>query len=308
MSDPDRSDPNGYGARRESDVIGVSFAVVSVPTFGLAAPPAQNSAPARKAKLTKQAAGVTEASVRAHLEFLAGDALNGRGTGTRDEWIAAAYIGAQLRQWGLEPLGDDGGFVQDVQIERSELSTPPVLTFAEHRLTHGKEATVLRRRVNLGAPPEVSAGAGGHQRSGVVVARHSDRRPRRRDGGCRDRHKPRERQARTRRLSGQPPGTRPLMLQRIVGVPGARPLRSTESVRRDGGAPPRRTSVALEADVPSLPTSLTLERDRTSDRQRSAVGVMKSFLLSAHLDHLGARTPANEHQRAPTGRHHLQRG
>ena len=35
---------------------------------------------------------ITETSVRAHMGFLASDALNGRGSGTRDEWIAATYI------------------------------------------------------------------------------------------------------------------------------------------------------------------------------------------------------------------------
>jgi hypothetical protein len=42
------------------------------------------------------------------MEFLAGDALNGRGSGTRDEWIAVTYAAAQMRRLGLEPLGDDG--------------------------------------------------------------------------------------------------------------------------------------------------------------------------------------------------------
>ena len=46
------------------------------------------------------------------MAFLASDALNGRGSGTRDEWIAAAYLGSQMHGWGLEPLGDAGGFVQ----------------------------------------------------------------------------------------------------------------------------------------------------------------------------------------------------
>jgi hypothetical protein len=57
---------------------------------------------------------VSEASVRAHMEFLAGDALNGRGSGTRDEWIAATYAAAHMRRLGLEPLGDDGGYVQAI--------------------------------------------------------------------------------------------------------------------------------------------------------------------------------------------------
>jgi hypothetical protein len=56
----------------------------------------------------------SEASIRAHMEFLAGDALNGRGSSTRDEWIAVEYAAAQMRQLGLEPLGDAGGYVQTI--------------------------------------------------------------------------------------------------------------------------------------------------------------------------------------------------
>jgi hypothetical protein len=78
------------------------------------------------------------------MEFLAGDALNGRASGSRDEWIAAAYIASQLRRWGVEPLGDDGGYVQDVLMERFEVAAPPVLTFGDRRLTHGKEMVVSR--------------------------------------------------------------------------------------------------------------------------------------------------------------------
>ena len=46
-------------------------------------------------------ARAAEQSVRAHMEFLASDALNGRGSGTRDEWIAVTYMAAQLRMLGL---------------------------------------------------------------------------------------------------------------------------------------------------------------------------------------------------------------
>ena len=73
------------------------------------------------------------------MEFLAGDALNGRGSGTRDEWIAASYVASQMRRLGLEPLGDDGGYVQKVTTERAELTSAPVLTIGGRRFTHGKE-------------------------------------------------------------------------------------------------------------------------------------------------------------------------
>ena len=85
---------------------------------------------------------ITAPSVRAHEEFLASDAMNGRGSGTRDEWIAATYIASQLRRWGVEPLGDAGGYVQDVEMARTQVTVPPVLTAGSLRLTHGKEMIV----------------------------------------------------------------------------------------------------------------------------------------------------------------------
>jgi hypothetical protein len=61
---------------------------------------------------------ISETSVRGHMGFLASDALNGRGSGTRDEWITAKYIASQLRQWGIEPLGDAGDYVQTIDTSR----------------------------------------------------------------------------------------------------------------------------------------------------------------------------------------------
>src|SRR6187397_943282 len=74
---------------------------------------------------------ITEASIRGHMEFLAGDALNGRGSGTRDEWLAAAYIASNLTRWNIEPLGDDGGHVQVVRVNTNEAATPPTLSAAD---------------------------------------------------------------------------------------------------------------------------------------------------------------------------------
>lgn len=82
---------------------------------------------------------ITEASLRAHLEFLASDALNGRASNSRDEWIAASYVASQFRLWNLEPMGDDGGYVQAAEILREQMSGPAVLTAGPARFTHGKE-------------------------------------------------------------------------------------------------------------------------------------------------------------------------
>jgi hypothetical protein len=51
-------------------------------------------------------APIKEQNLRAELGFLASDAMQGRGSGTGYERIAAEYIGSQFRQFGLEPGGD----------------------------------------------------------------------------------------------------------------------------------------------------------------------------------------------------------
>jgi hypothetical protein len=76
------------------------------------------------------------------MTFLASDAMKGRGSGTEDEWRAATYIGSQLLRWGIEPLGDAGGFVQEVATGRSLVVAPPVLTIKDVKLTHGREMLV----------------------------------------------------------------------------------------------------------------------------------------------------------------------
>ena len=49
-------------------------------------------------------------SLRGHLSFLSSDLLEGRGTPSRGQDLAAEYIAAQFRRAGLEPAGDDGYF------------------------------------------------------------------------------------------------------------------------------------------------------------------------------------------------------
>src|SRR5262245_48862963 len=98
-------------------------------------------------------APIVERSVRSQMRFLASDALNGRGSGTRDEWIAVAYAASQMQQWGLEPLGDAGGFVQQIEIERTETTAAPVLSYDRGRVTHG-----TGMRVQLLSAAHVSGG------------------------------------------------------------------------------------------------------------------------------------------------------
>lgn len=66
-------------------------------------------------------------AMRAHVNFLASDALEGRETGTRGYDVAAAYVAAQFEAVGAEPAGDDGTYFHRV----------PMRTF----LVDGQEST-----------------------------------------------------------------------------------------------------------------------------------------------------------------------
>lgn len=59
-------------------------------------------------------------NIRAHLEFLADDLLEGREAGTRGYDIAAGYVASAYKQIGLQPAGKNGYF-QQVPLRRSML-------------------------------------------------------------------------------------------------------------------------------------------------------------------------------------------
>ena len=55
--------------------------------------------------------------IHAEMDFLASDALQGRGSGTHDELVAAVYLASELRRMGITPMGDSGGYIQNVSGE-----------------------------------------------------------------------------------------------------------------------------------------------------------------------------------------------
>jgi hypothetical protein len=91
------------------------------------------SAQGRRVRPASAAGQIRERDIRAELGFLAGDALQGRGSGTNNERLAAEYIGSQFRQFGLEPGGDADAagnkeFVQRAVLESTRFTAPPSLT------------------------------------------------------------------------------------------------------------------------------------------------------------------------------------
>lgn len=96
---------------------------------------------------------VNERDVRAEMQFLAGDAMQGRASGSAFERIAAEYIGSQFMQFGLEPAGENGWdgkptFVRTIELpERRPLSSLTV-TGAGSPLELGRDFAVM----SVGAP------------------------------------------------------------------------------------------------------------------------------------------------------------
>lgn len=108
----------------------------------------KTQAPARPSAVPLRAPKLCTACVRAHMEFLASDALRGRGGATADELIAATYAASQLRAYGIAPAGDHGGYIQRVELQQPNLTAPPQLTFTppggEPAIwTYGREFAVL---------------------------------------------------------------------------------------------------------------------------------------------------------------------
>ena len=62
------------------------------------------------------AASITPDELREWLSFIASDQLQGRRVYEEGLGLAAAYIADHLKEWGVKPAGDDGGYFQVVKV------------------------------------------------------------------------------------------------------------------------------------------------------------------------------------------------
>ncbi len=97
--------------------------------------------------------------VRAHLDFLADDLLEGRETGTPGYEIAAKYVASEFQQIGLEPGGTDG-FLQRIEFVRtsnSETAPGVVLQMDDEMVTLEHKEDFLASHYPFAASVQVSA-------------------------------------------------------------------------------------------------------------------------------------------------------
>ena len=87
-------------------------------------------------------------AVEAHMNFLAGEELQGRGSATRDEAIAAAYVAAQFRLAGLTPAPGMDGYEQKAPVTKVTPSGEARLAIGGMSLTQGADFAVMAGGLN----------------------------------------------------------------------------------------------------------------------------------------------------------------
>ena len=89
--------------------------------------------------------------VRADVEFLASDLLEGRDTGSRGYEIGASYVASQFRAIGLQPGGVGGSWYEQVPFRRSVHAAPPSAS-----LVMGKDQVQLQPGADIAVRPSLS--------------------------------------------------------------------------------------------------------------------------------------------------------
>ena len=120
--------------------------------------------------------------VRAHETFLASDVMAGRGSATRDEEIAATYVGSRFLAYGLKPAPGMTGYLQAAEISAPTLDGHARLTLGALTLEEGKDFTLLTSSGKpVGGPLEHADAAPAAWRARVVLdGSHLPARPRNR--------------------------------------------------------------------------------------------------------------------------------
>ncbi len=81
--------------------------------------------------------------VRAHEDFLASDAMRGRGSATHDEEVTATYVASEFVGYGLEPAPGMDGYIQRAPVVHPELAGNATLTVGAVTLRQGSDFDIL---------------------------------------------------------------------------------------------------------------------------------------------------------------------
>ena len=129
----------------------LALALAASSTIAIAHDQAPQTAPAKPAPAApaptaaQRNAAVTaplpadQAAMKAHVLFLASDAMRGREAGSPEYDIAAQYVASQFYAAGLKPGGDEGGYLQRVPLVAYKLEGKPEASVGGAALVHGQD-------------------------------------------------------------------------------------------------------------------------------------------------------------------------
>ena len=247
---------------------------------------------------------VKQASVQAHEEFLASDALQGRGSATRDEEIAAAYVASEFIGYGLQTAPGMVGYLQAADLVSPTVDGHAELKSGKVDLTEGADFDMLLssglsvsgalRRMNIEAASTTAV-----QKGEVVLL----------TGVTEPRAAMRAAQVLGRAGAGAVLMAESPATDAVYTSSGGK-TRLPTRLAGDPGGRARVTVVALEAaalaQVGALndgdKVSLVVHGAATAEQRRTynAIGFLPgadpnagTILLTAHLDHLGVGRPVN---------------
>lgn len=228
---------------------------------------------------------ISERSVAAHEAFLASDALQGRGSATRDEAIAAAYVASEFQSFGLTPAPGMSGYLQRATIIRDKLAGPPSLTIGGAAVS--SPTLLLASGQAISGALAVTADPANLPGGTVVLVNSANPDPR---------TLLRAANAKAIKLVLLPESD---ATRALLGMIGGEPRLPAylEATQPEGGV----TVVAIPAAAAAAaaagaPVSLTLPIREERAETTNAIGYLKgtdpaagTLLLTAHLDHLGVR-------------------
>jgi len=82
-------------------------------------------------------AAISAADLKTRLYIFAADSMEGRETGTRGHIRATNYIESEVRKLGLKPMGDNGGYFQNVPVIRRSLDPSSTIMAGDVTLKAG---------------------------------------------------------------------------------------------------------------------------------------------------------------------------
>lgn len=100
-------------------------------------------------------------TIRSHIAFLADDKLKGRYPGTEGFQTAVDYVIDQYKKIGLQPKGDNNGFIQKLVIRKSVLNNPSSIAILKDKNDNTDSLVFLRDFIPVPHPLIENAAAGG---------------------------------------------------------------------------------------------------------------------------------------------------